>query len=321
MNVQERIEKIDKEISSLIENNDDIKAIVSLGSYSQGAMDEFSDIDLYVLTKDVGKYLDKTKNDWVKPFGKILSRIAFFDKKLGVGKNKIILSDGLMFDLTIVDISKLKFFRLFFFLKRKNLLKLLPNFLRIGLMESTLHFYNTIQRGYQIHHDTINLKELLIDTIDTLQKVKQHQISEEKFLQVNQGFWQCCYDASIKLIRKDFFFKFIVFDQAIRKNLITMIEWRVKSEKDEDVYYDGRKIDKWAGKTIVKELYKTLNYYNEVEMQKSLLKTIELYTNESHYLASKYGYPLNKEFEYFVTNFIKTVGLYQCEAKQYEHIS
>ena len=92
-----------------------------------------------------------------------------------------------------------------------------------------------------------------------------------------------------------------------------MLEWRVRDESGSDVYYEGRKIEKWAGKEFAEELYKTLRYENELEMQLSLLKTIDLFIKESHYLAARYDYPLNPKFENFVKAFIKNTAIPFCE--------
>ncbi|MGB3468473.1 MAG: aminoglycoside 6-adenylyltransferase [Cyclobacteriaceae bacterium] len=318
MTVSKRIERIDAGIATLIRDNDDVKALVSIGSYSQGTMDKFSDIDLYLFTTNPSKYQHSLNYDWLNPLGKVLSRIAFIDGNAGVGKNKVVFSDGLMYDITIIRVSRLRIFRTYFFLTKSKVIRLLPAFLRNGLEVNMLHFYNTIKRGYRIHKDEIGLESVLTNIISAFSKVKQDQITEAKFVQTNQAFWQCCYDASVKLIRKDFYYKFLVFDKAIRKNLITLLEWRAKSEGNEEVYYEGRKVEQWAGKEIADELYQTLKYENEVEMLDSLLITIRLFVKESHYLSSRYGYPLNTDFEEFVIEFIENVAIPQCERHQQE---
>ncbi|OXB08231.1 aminoglycoside 6-adenylyltransferase [Flavobacterium pectinovorum] len=311
MNTSERIHTINKGVELLLSNNQDIISLVSIGSFSQNSIDQFSDIDLYLFTNNPKKYLDKENHSWINPLGKIISRRVFKDLQEGVDKNKVILEDGLMYDLTIIDIKKIKLISYYLKLKNIGLKLLLPGFLQKSVEGSILKFYDTIKRGYKIHVDKINLKEILERTITFSETITLDKKLDKKiFFQHYNFFWQSCYTASIKLIRKDFYFTILTYDNYIKKELVRMIEWEAAlNKKSTDVFYNGLKIYDWSGEEIYHDLYGTLLSDNINNMQNSLIKTAELYQKFSTIVANEYNFSLNKEFENFVIDFIKNVAI------------
>lgn len=318
MNASERIHTINKGIELLLSTNLDIISLVSIGSFSQNSIDQFSDIDLYLFTNNPKKYLDNENYSWINPLGKIISRRVFKDFHEGVDKNKVILEDGLMYDLTIIDIKKIKLISYYLKLKNIGLKWLLPRFLQNSVEGNILKFYETIKRGYKIHVDKINLKNILERTItfsDTITLDKK--LDKKIFLQHYNFFWQSCYTASVKLIRKDFYFTILTYDHYIKKELIRMIEWDASLKKrSTDVFYDSLKIYDWSGEETCDDLYRTLLSDNIYNMQNSLIKTAELYQKFSTSVSKEYKFSLNKEFENFVIDFIKNVAIPENEKKQ-----
>ncbi|KQO29067.1 hypothetical protein ASF10_22600 [Flavobacterium sp. Leaf82] len=311
MDKLERIDKINKGIQLLLSNNQDIISLISIGSFSQNSIDQFSDIDLYLFTNNPKKYLDNTNRSWIDPLGKILSIRIFKDLQEGVDKNKVVLENGLMYDLTIIDIKKIKLISYYLKLKDIGLVWLLPKFLKKGIEKSILKFYETIKRGYKVHVDKINLKDILERTITFSRMISpDKKIDEKLFFRHYNFFWQSCYTASIKLIRKDFYFTILTYDNYIKKELIRMIEWEAMlREKSTDVFYCSLKIYDWSREETCDDLYGTLLSDNIENMQKSLIKTAELYQKFSTLVANEYNFSLNKEFENFVIDFIKNVAI------------
>ncbi|REC61330.1 hypothetical protein DRF65_16580 [Chryseobacterium pennae] len=312
----ERIEQINQGIEKVLNHNQDIKALISVGSFSQGHMDQFSDIDMYVFTTIPKKYMNHMNDSWISHLGNIISRRVFRDFGEGIDKNKIILDNGLMYDITIVDLSRFNMIKYYFMLKKYKLIRILPRFLRRFLEGNIIKFYSTIQRGYKVHRDKINLEKILIDAIN-FSKTKAVTLTERQFLNGYNFFWQSCYTASVKLIREEFYYTLLVYDYYLKKELIWMIEQKCLFEdKEKDVYYNGQKIRQWEGIDVYRKLYDTLLKEDIISMQNALIQTAELYQEYAGIVAAKNGFKLNVEFEKFVLNFIKNVAIPERERQQ-----
>lgn len=297
-------------IKTILASNPDIKSIISVGSCAQGTMDRFSDIDLYIFTSRPAKYLNKSNAAWASPLGPIISRRLFRDVLERVDKNKIVLENGLMYDLTIVSTKKLRIISYYLKLKNLGLARFLPKMVRQAIEGNIASFYETIRRGYSICEDRINITPIVKKAIDFARHLPKNTITEELFVNQYTFFWQSCYTASVKLIRKDFYFNLVVYDYYLKKVLIKMIETRVLMDNSfVDTYYEGLKIEKWAGSDMVNELYDTMFPKNITGMQQALINTARLYRQLASEVAAHYGFPLNPEFENFVLDFIGNVAL------------
>jgi aminoglycoside 6-adenylyltransferase len=306
----EIIEKIHYGIDQLIQNNKDILALLSVGSFAQGTLDKFSDIDLYIFTNDVKKYIVKEDNSWFNPIGEILSRMIFNDPISKVDKNMIVLDNGITYDLTIVKANRLTIFKIYFLFKKLRLSFAIPNFIKLPLEDIMQKFYSVIKRGYKVNSDNIGLKKVLSEIRDSSKVIDENEVNKNLFEKSYHYFWHCCYILSVNLIRRDFYYSILKYDREIKTELIRMIEWdTLLNDNLKDVYYFGKKIEKWGGVELVNELYKTLLENNIVQMQISLLHTIKLYKKYSYKVAEKHNYPLNKDFEKFIIHFIKNIAI------------
>lgn len=315
MQTLDRIDIIDNGIELLLSNNADIISLVSIGSFSQNSIDRFSDIDLYLFTNTPKKYLDRENDLWLAPLGEVISRRVFKDTKEGVDKSKIVLANGLMYDLTFVNINKVKLIDYYLKLNSTGLVRLLPKSLKNAAEGNILNFHETIKRGYKIHVDKINLKSLLHKVITFASNANLDKRIDEKLFSTHyMFFWQSCYTASVKLIRNDFYFTVLTYDNYMKRELLRMIEWEtILKNESIDVFYDSLKICDWNGEEIHRDLFKTLLSDNIINMQKALIKTAELYQKFSTIVAEEYKFPINKEFENFVIDFIKNVAIPQNE--------
>ena len=311
MKVLDRIDNINKGIELLVNNNPDIITVVSIGSFSQNSIDEFSDIDLYIFTNNPKKYLDDQNDLWMDSLGKIISRRVFKDYSEGVDKSKIVLENGLMYDLTFVNPNRVKLIDYYLKLRSTGLVRLIPKSLKNVAESNILKFHETIKRGYRLHVDKMNLGSLLEKVIIFASKANLNQKLDEKlFLSHYMFFWQSCYTAAVKLIRKDFYFTILTYDHYMKRELIRMIEWEtIINKKSTDVFYDSLKIYSWSGEETQCDLYKTLLADNIENMQNALINTAEMYQKFSATVAEEYKFSINNEFENFVIAFINNIAV------------
>jgi len=311
----DRIEKIRKGIDTMIRGNPNIEGLISCGSFARGDIDEFSDIDLYIFTKSVKQFTDSANNQWWEALGNVLS-VRIFKDAGGIDKIKLIIDDGLLYDLTIVSVKKFKLLLSYIRLEETGLGKIIPRSVSNAFRSNINIFYGTIKRGYQIHADKMQLKERLNSACHYMVKNNEDAtdfiITEKEFYKHYNIFWQLCYVASIKLIRGEFYLVMLDFDFFLKKELIRMIEWETRlRDNSVDFYYNGHKIKTWGGEALYLELMDTLLRENLVEMQKCILSMIRLYQTHSKIVMEKSGFKPNEEFENFVITFIKTLAEYR----------
>lgn len=309
----DRIAKIKRGIDTMIRRNPDIEGIISCGSFARGDIDQFSDIDLYIFTKSVNKFIDPAHNQWLEALGNVLS-IRIFKDAGGIDKIKMIIDDGLMYDLTIVSVRKFKLLLSYIRLEEIGLSKVIPLSVSRKFRNNINIFYDTIKRGYEIHVDKMRLKDMLNSANRYMVKNNENNadfvITEKEFYRHYNVFWQSCYVASIKLIRGDFYVVILDYDFFLKRELMRMLEWEARLGDDTvDLYYNGYRVRSWGGEKLYFELMETLLSKDLVGMQNCILSMIELYRTHSKTVMKKYGFKQNLEFEYFVIRFIKKIAL------------
>lgn len=299
-NLKKRMDKIDKGIELLIKNNEDIKSIISIGSYSQGSIDQFSDIDLLIFTDNTKKYADENY-DWEAVLGCSLSVI-----KMGYpmsDKIKIVLEDGLMYDLLIINMNKVKIVYTYSFLKKYKLTWMIPKFFRYRLEEVLALFYDPIKKGSKIHVDKMNVKKFISKLHLLFNDYNHHKIDQKKFTFCYKRFWHACYPAAIKLMRNEIGLVHVRYDNILKRQLLKMIEWKILSEKKIDVFYDSKGIKEWGGEDLKERFLKTVSSHENIA--EGLMDTAKFFQEYAIHVAKKNDFDLDDRLGDFVINFLK----------------
>lgn len=309
----DRVTQIERGIDAMTRNNPSIMGIVSCGSFARGGFDQFSDIDLYIFTTSVKDFIDPDNSEWKATLGNAISMRIFKDGGK-TDKVKLIIDDGLMYDLTIVSVKKFKLLKRFIKLREMGLGKIIPPFIARAFNDNINVFYSTIKRGYKVHGDRMGLAEMIEAANHFVVKYNRFNgifsVNEKEFYEQYNVFWQLCYVASVKLIRGDFYLVMLTFDVFMKAELLRMIEWDAKlNDSTVDCYYHGYQIRKWGGEKLNEELLGTLLRDNLHQMQNCILYMIELYQRHSKTVIEKSGFKPNRELENFVVNFIKNIAL------------
>lgn len=303
-------------LNALIAGNKDIKAMLFIGSFPQGAFDSFSDVDLFLFTDNPSRYMDWNDARWITPLGKVISRRVFRDRGDGVDKNKIILDNGMMYDFTLIPLKNFRIIRTYLTMQRRGWLFLLPGFLKRGINSSISKFYETIRRGCDIHYDAMGLQEIIGQLQERYGERPVVFPTQQSFANSYNNFWQSCYTASIKLMKGEYYHNLLLYDNYMKHQLLRAIEWQVITENaSADTYYNGAKLEQWAGREMYEKVLPTLFHQDVLEMQYCLLRSAALYQELSTAIAAAYGFPLNKYFEDFVTDFITQTAIPRTERR------
>lgn len=295
-----------QKIKQLGRENDDICSIVSFGSLhncNTSTVDEFSDLDLFIFTKDPNKYLDQNKFDWLKSFGKPISVLVINNPIEKNMINRTMLEDYFSLDIIPISYKKFNMVRIFFGLKKLKLHKLIKNHTTIEHELKT--FYTYLDRGYSILYDSKDITSLIHKIEQTYKGTSvENSINENDFQQVYNEFWQTSYKFLGKIIRDEIYYGIIRLDNVLKRSLVKMIEWEAHFyyKKEEDTFFDGKKISQWTEKSTMDALTETTFGFDQRSNITALYNHINLFKKASTSVSGVTNYPINSVLEEKVSN-------------------
>ncbi len=265
----DRFAEIRKNILKLAERNDSISAVIEVGSQTRKteAADEYSDLDVVIVSSISDEFI---KNDTIlSEIGDI--RISFVEPTFAGGVERRILFDGNL------DVD-------FILLSPQQLISIIDS-----------HFIDGIfARGFEVVYDSMGVTEML-SGIKT-EKVDYELPSQENFSNMVNDFWFHAVWSAKKICRGELWTAKMCIDSYLKMYLMKVIELYHLSEYGNgfDVWHNGRMVEKWADRDIVKELEMCFSKYEKADIISAHKHTAELFGN----LARKckmYTYPQNAE--------------------------
>lgn len=278
-------EQLIKRFVNYAQANSDIRAAIILGSRARlnNPADEWSDLDIMVITTEPEKYLSTT--DWLEGIGKVW---LTFVEKTGTGGQKerrVLFEGGLDVDFAIIPEKLALHFR-------KE--ELLPQVVEI------------FRRGIRVLLDKDGLFENFSSApVDNSESNPPTQL---EFLEVINDFLYHAVWTAKKLQRGELWTAKACSDSYMKWLLLRMIEWHAKATHDwkYDTWHDGRFLEQWADPDVIRELQDAFARYEKDDTKRTLLKTMELFRRLGVEIASKLGYNYPDETDERVTKLIKT---------------
>ena len=290
---------ISKHLNDL--NEKDVKAIISfgslhLGTFIQNNNDEFSDLDLFVFTKTPNKLLSVNNIGWLKCFGNPISILTIKNPVEGNMITRIMFENLFCVDVIPISYNKFKMIKIYLFLKKIRLNKLLSNYINIENELKTFCTY--LKRDYTIIYDKKNIKNI-VNKINKNFSINEEKLSENIFFECYHEFWQTTYRFLGKIIRNDTYYGLILLDNVLKKRLVEMIEWEARYfyNSEKDLFYYGKKINLWADNFTLSCLSKTTFSLDEKENLEILQNHILLFQKSCKNVCLKKGYIINKDLE------------------------
>lgn len=242
--------------------DEEIKAIVAIGSSTRSDVkaDEFSDLDLCVVTSDVEKWFS---GEYPKLFGKV--SVSFVEPTLGGGKEiRCIYDDDKDVDMIVLTPEHFE------------------ALVKEGVAECVMN------RGYDVLYDSMGCAQLLKKHIKPGRS--NPTISEAEFVNTVNDFYFHNIWASKKLKRGELWSAKMCMDSYLKNHLLKMLElYRFKS-CDVDVWHDGRFLEKWVGDEIIEDLKTCFARYDEEDVRNALIATHKLFEKISERLAAIEGF-------------------------------
>lgn len=253
---------IKTKILEIANKDEDITAIVAIGSYTRKEIkaDEFSDLDLFIVTKNTEKWL---WGEYPEFLGNV--SISFVEPTLGGGKERRCIYD----DDRDVD-----------------MIILTPEQFEVAIKEGVAQW--VMNRGYDVMYDSMAFSEMLKAYIKS--GSSEPDIDESEFLNVINDFYFHNIWAFKKLKRGELWSAKTCVDSYLKKRLLRMIELFRYKTAGVDVWHDGRFLESWVGEEILNELKKCFAHYEEEDVMRALLATNQLFEKVTRGIADAKGF-------------------------------
>lgn len=262
MNIKEKLLAVAKE-------DEDIKAIVLIGSSTRDTVkaDEYSDLDVVIATEKPEGWL---YGDYPEKLGNV--KISFVEPTLGGGKERRMLYDGSL------DVDMIVF---------------TPEQFEKAIREGVASW--VMNRGYEIMYDAEDYSALLKENIS--HELSPTDLSEPEFNNMVNDFFFHTVWASKKILRGELWTAKMCIDAYLKNYLLKMIEMYSVSKYQVDVWHDGRFLDRWAEREILSDLEKCFARYDREDMVSALSATLNLFCRLAGQTAEMKGYEYPKEAE------------------------
>ena len=265
----DRFMNIKEKLLALAKDDEDIKAIVLIGSSTRDTVkaDEYSDLDVVIATEKPEGWL---YGDCPKKLGSV--KISFVEPTLGGGKERRMLYDGSL------DVDMIVF---------------TPEQFKKAIREGVASW--VMNRGSEILYDAEGFSTLLEEHIS--HELKPTDLAEPEFNNMVNDFFFHTVWASKKILRGELWTAKMCIDAYLKNYLLKMIEMYSVSKYHADVWHDGRFLDRWAEKEILSDLEKCFAHYDREDMVSALLATLDLFCRLASQTAEikGYKYPIEAE--------------------------
>jgi aminoglycoside 6-adenylyltransferase len=248
----------------------DVRAVLLIGSRAQdnSTIDQYSDLDLVIYTTRPAAY--DTDSNWIVSFGEIWLTVR---SKTDVGDREwlVLFAGGVKADFVIAPS-----------LKGKGLAETLED----------SAYADVFRRGVRVLTDRSGAasSELLFLPVPQSRNLPT---SVEFELVLNRMILATARAAKF-LRRGDLWRCQQQISAEVRQALLVLIEWHARLTRplDDDIWYGGRFIDKWADPRVAAALPGLFASYDEADVQRALASAVDL----SEWLVTEIAVSLEDTF-------------------------
>lgn len=260
---------IKEKLLALAKEDEDIKAVVLIGSSTRDTVkaDKYSDLDVMIATEKPERWL---YGDRPNKLGDV--KISFIEPTLGGGKERRMLYDGSL-DVDLIVFTPEQF----------------EKAIREGIASWVMN------RGYEVMYDAEDFSVMLEENI--AHELMPSDLSESEFNNMVNDFFFHIIWSSKKILRGELWSAKMCIDAYLKNYLLKMIEMYSVSKYHVDVWHDGRFLDRWAEKQILSDLKKCFAHYDRKDMVSALLATQNLFSRLASQTAEMKGYQYSNEAE------------------------
>lgn len=264
------MEEFIKKLNEYLVNDDSIDACLLMGSITdnrQKRCDEFSDVDLFVITEKKDWYLNNCK--WLEFYRKV--SLFFQDPiSLGIGTElRVCFDNELLSDIAIVNYEEFT-----------------------NLMNNEIFKTKIIGRGFRIlkskySNEIYKCDNSLYDNKNILNSNNLNRLRDEFYIDI--------YNVLKYYYRKDYFTAFYAFERRISKIIIYILEESYKLDGVNDVMFNGRYMKKWLNEEDYKYIENIFLNINKNNFLNCIMKAIDLFEQKCNYISKSKMFELENK--------------------------
>jgi aminoglycoside 6-adenylyltransferase len=238
--------------------------------------DEWADLDLVIVTADPEFYLSTT--GWVNELGTPL--LTFIEPTATGGeKERRVLFEGMLdVDFTIMPVER-----------NQKLLIATEN------RQDIVQIANVVARGMRILIDKDRMLAELQSLVNAMEKPAPNMPTPHEFLGLVSDFLYHAVFTAKHLKRGELWWTVLCLDCHLQSLMKTMIEWYALAVHggQYDTWFRGRFLEEWAEPEVTSELQNAFAHYDNEDIKRSLLASLNLFQRISKETANKlnYAYP------------------------------
>jgi len=255
-----------------------IRAIIVVGSQARGDADQWSDLDLVLLTADRARYL---KPDWLSTLGNVW--LTYLDKT-GPGDPEwyAIYEDGLKVDVVILPVS--------------------DPALNLELLLSRYPYQAVFARGVRVLFDQQGQPRSLPTQAVSLPVPP----SAADFDHLVSGFLVEAVTMAKFALRGDFWRSQHWLADELRPRLLTLMAWHAYGR---DVWYNGRFMDSWADPRCLAALPQLFAHYDRASLVNALHTLLDLFLLIGEETAVRFRFTYPTETHHKIARYIDNLSI------------
>ncbi len=265
----------------------DIRAAVVVGSRARKdhPADEWADMDLVLFVDDPSRYTQDA--GWVSELGE--PWITFVEPT-AVGESlerRVLFDGGLDVDVALFPAALLE---------------------RMAAEEMPAAFADPLRRGNRILIDHAGTLAAAVSRIPPA--APPPVPTEHEVLEVVNDFWYHAVWTAKHLRRGELWWAKGACDHYMKDLLRQMMEWHTRSvaAPGRDTWMRGRFLEEWADPRARIALRRTFAHYNEDDVWKALVATMDLFRWLSVATAHKLGFEYPAEADHHASNLVRTLS-------------
>ena len=245
--------------------------------------DEWSDLDVIVVTSDPQRYLATT--DWLENVGN--PWLTFIEPTLGGGmERRVMFEGGLDVDFALTPVE---------WCQQAVITGLPPD------------VADMIRRGVRVIVDKDGWAARLLQMPTDVPLVSPP--TQAEFLEVVNDFWYHTIWTAKHLRRGELWWAKSCCDDYLKLRLRRMMEWHTRATKGQsyDTWMRGRFLEEWVDPHARQELGGIFAHYDAEDVWRALLATMNLFRWMAVETAGRLGYPYLKLGDERATEFVKAI--------------
>ncbi len=248
----------------------DIRAAIIVGSRARVdcPADEWADLDLVVIVTKPERYLSTP--DWIKNIGDFwITHVESTATGDGL-ERRVLFEDGLDVDFSIVPVESVQ------------------HLAQDGQVADLIH------RGIRVLLDKDGLTKQLMNLLPPVETLSPQPPSQREFLNVINDFLYHAVWTAKKLRRGELWTAKFCLDSYMKwRCILRMMEWHARATHgwDYDTWFGGRFLEQWAHPCAVERLHDAFAHYDEDDVRRALLATVDLFRWLAIETAEQLSYP------------------------------